>query len=505
MKYSILVVVHEQVELTRACLDSIRRFSPTGEYELLVLDNASKDGTRDFLRGELERHANTRIFFNERNGGFMTPMNYLAKQARGRYLVVMNNDLKVCPGWLSRMEAEFAGRARMALVGLKQNCGEIGPSGEGLPVKRRLEYVEASCMMVPREIVESHGLFDDGYYFFGYYEDSDLSLRLRERGYEIAVVDLPIVHRRASTMRRLKIDLEGIRARNAELFRQRWASYLKTRSFVKSVLFRRGGALGDVIMTTPIVRAYKEKFPFARIAFATRYPFVFENNPDVAEVIDLGSGTVTPSAFDEFYDLDLAYEKKPAISVVRAYAEAVGVPTNGHRPKLYAAAPAKKEPKLAVFHAERIVGWPGRNAPVSAFRYAAESLKRRGFRIVEIGNSASLPGAAEYIKTTFSELCSLISSATLFVGHDSAPFHVAQAYNVPAVVPFGAVRPELRGYSGKVFPVVVPGLECLGCHHIQAAPRTTQNCLRSKPVCMDLISGTYFEVAIARALKEVEQ
>lgn len=502
MKYSILVVVHEQVELTRACIDSIRRFSPAGDFELLVLDNASKDGTRDYLRGELERHANTRVFFNERNGGFMTPMNYLARQARGRYLLILNNDLKVCPGWLARMETEFEGRPRMALVGLKQNCGEIGSDGNGLPVRTRLEYVEASCMMVPRWIVEKHGLFDDDYYYFGYYEDSDLSLRLRERGFEIATVDLPIVHRRASTMRRLKIDVEGIRARNSFLFRKRWARYLKTRSFEKEVLFRRSSALGDVIMATPIVRAYKERFPFSRITFATRYPEVLEKNPDVERVIDLNDWKVDPGQFHEFYDLDLAYEKKPAIPVVKAYAETVGVPTNGHRPKLYAAEYEKKDPKLAVFHAERIANWPGRNAPVAAFRHAAEGLKRRGYRVVEIGKSQTLVGVTEYVKTTFPELCSLISSAAIFVGQDSAPFHVAQTYEVPAVVTFGAIKPELRDYSGKVFPVVVPGLECLGCHHIQPAPRTIQECLREKPVCMERITGAMIERQIEGALAE---
>jgi ADP-heptose:LPS heptosyltransferase len=162
----------------------------------------------------------------------------------------------------------------------------------------------------------------------------------------------------------------------------------------------------------------------------------------------------------------------------------------------------EKEAKLAVFHAERINGWPGRNAPLVAFQSSAESLKRKGFRIVEVGGSASLPGIAEYRKTSFPELCSLISSAAIFVGHDSAPFHVAQAFGVPAVVPFGAIRPELRDYSGKVFPVVVPMIDCLGCHHVQEAPRTTQSCPRGIPICMTGITGALFEPAIKRALQE---
>jgi GT2 family glycosyltransferase len=501
VKYSILIVVHEHVDLTRICIGSIRRDSPPGSYELLIFDNASTDGTRDFLRREIENNEDTRVFFNERNDGFMTPMNYLAKQALGRYLVVLNNDLKVCPGWLDRMEHEFAGKPMMALVGLKQNCGEIGPDGNGRPVKTRLEYIEASCMMMPRAIYEEHGLFDDQYYYFGYYEDSDLSLRLRARGYEIATVDLPIIHKRASTMNHLSIDINKIRARNSELFRRRWAGYLATRTFKKRVLFKRSGAIGDVIMLTPIIEAYKNQYPHSEISVATYCPQVFENNPHVSNVMDIGKINENRVPFDEVYDMDLAYERRPLDEVIKAYALIAGVPINGNRPHLYAPACAR-DPRLAVFHVDPIAGWPGRNAPLQAFAYAAKELQKRGFMVVSIGRiSDRLPGV-DYKKTTFSELCSLISSAAVFVGNDSAPFHVAQAYDVPAVAPFGAITPALRDHSGKVFPVQAAGVDCLGCHHRAPAPRIVQSCERNDPICMTKITGPLLMRQVARALGE---
>ncbi|MFA5149035.1 MAG: glycosyltransferase [Candidatus Omnitrophota bacterium] len=504
MKYSILLVVHNHVELTKLCLDSIYRHSPRQDFELLILDNASSDTSRVYLRYEMQRRGNIRLFFNDKNQGFMSPMNYLAAEATGEYLVILNNDLQVCNGWLQKMEAAFGNDPKIALVGLSQNCGEIGPDGGGIHVKTRLEYIEASCMMVPKAIVDKHGLFDDKYFSFGYYEDSDLSLRLRERGYKIAVIPLPILHRRNCTMGKLSIDIDGIRAKNAELFRQRWANYLRRRTFEKTVLFKRTMALGDVIMATPIVEAYKEKFPYAKITFATRYPQVFEGNPNIERVFDLTAGQLDPGRFDEFYDLDLAYEVRPTMNVVKAYAAKVGINTNGNRPRIYTAKQNGKAGKLAIIHPERIMGWPGRNAPMSAFTHAAADLNRRGYKIIEVGTtSSSLPGA-EYRKTNFKELCALISSASIFVGHDSGPFHIAQAYGVPSVIPFGAVKPELRDCSGKVFPVVVEDIECLGCHHYQKPPQITQSCLRKRPICMERITGQMMSAQITRALEVVK-
>jgi GT2 family glycosyltransferase len=504
MKYSILLVVHGHLPLTRACLESIYRYSKASEFELLVLDNASPDGTLAYLKAEAARRGNVRVFANGKNDGFMSPMNFLAREAQGDYIVVMNNDLTVCAGWLRAMREPFDHDPALGQVGLAQNCGEIGPLGEGLPVRKKREYIEASCMMIPRWIVRQFGLFDDNYYRFGYYEDSDLSLRLRERGFGIATVGLPIVHRRASTMGKLTLDIEGYRLRNAELFRQRWADYLKRRTFEKSVLFRRSGAVGDVIMATPVLRAYKENFPHARIDFATWSPLVLEGNPYVERVVDLRSQTAEPSGYREFFDLDLAYERRPTVPAHRAYAEAVGVELNGHRAALYAAKQNGRADDLIVFHVDRIEGWPGRNAPVAAFRQAAVRLARDGYRIVEVGKGPNLAGVAEYRKTTFPELCALISSAAAFVGQDSAPFHVAQAYGVPAAAAFGAILPELRDHSGKVFPIQVDSLNCLGCHHYQRAPRTAQTCLRKRPLCMDLISAEMVERQARAALKSRE-
>lgn len=497
VKYSILLVVHKHPDLTRACLEAVYRHSRTPDFELLILDNASNDGTADLLRAEAKRRGNISLFFNGENEGFMRPMNFLASKAKGEFFVVLNNDVQVCPNWLDEMRNVFRQNELIALVGISSNCGELGPRGEGLPVRRRLEYVEASCMMIPKAIYDHFGLFDADYYHFGYCEDSDLSLRLRERGFRIATIQLPVIHRRGSTMNRLHIDIRAIRERNADLFRKRWADYLIRRTFKKRVLFRRSGALGDVILATPIFQAYKERFPLSEIIVATRYPEALAGNPFVAQTV--GAKEMPPH--DEFIDLDLAYESRPEMEVIRAYAEKAGVHVNGHRPKIYAARQNGKAGKLAVFHAERIPNWPGRNAPIAAFRSAASALRRCGFNIVEVGRSASLPGLAEYRPTNFPQLCELIASASIFVGHDSAPFHVAQAFDVPAVVPFGAVDPDLRRHSDFVFPVLIEDVACLGCHHIAPPPQIMQRCYKGRPECMERLTGELFRQQIDRALR----
>jgi len=82
-----------------------------------------------------------------------------------------------------------------------------------------------------------------------------------------------------------------------------------------TMLINRSYALGDVILTTPIIRRLRRENPDAKIIVQTMYPDVFRNNPHVNEIIQ----TPTAQHIDNYIELNLAYERRPNMHIVDAY------------------------------------------------------------------------------------------------------------------------------------------------------------------------------------------
>ena len=121
---SIIVLCCNQVEYTKLCLESVLRHTRP-PYELVIVDNGSTDATASYLE-ELRRRrepARTVVIRNLSNLGFAAGCNQALEQARGRYLVFLNNDTVVTPGWLSNLVAcALHDWPNVGLVGPVSNC-----------------------------------------------------------------------------------------------------------------------------------------------------------------------------------------------------------------------------------------------------------------------------------------------------------------------------------------------------------------------------------------------
>jgi hypothetical protein len=95
---SIVIVTHNELGYTRLCVESIRALTAE-PYELIVVDNASTDGTLDELRAMQD----VRLIANGTNRGFPAAANQGIKEARGRQVLLLNNDTVVTAGWLGRL------------------------------------------------------------------------------------------------------------------------------------------------------------------------------------------------------------------------------------------------------------------------------------------------------------------------------------------------------------------------------------------------------------------
>lgn len=515
-KFTISVAVHNLWEMTKRCISSI--FAHSSDFELFVTNNASTDETARYLASVEtgpEGDPYVGIITNNENLGFNAAHNRAFTMAKGEFFVVINNDLEVVPGWLSAMESEFRKNGNLSVCGVRGGCTSLNQEGMGYP-SPSLEYVEGSCLMVKRQEIQEEklGLFSPEFKF-AYNEDSDLSLRMRERGKDIAIADVHIVHlgSKTSSLVRHTVDLAGYEARNRMVFKEKWKRYLAERGFTRNILVLRAGATGDAFMVTPILRSLKKKWPCARITMVTAYPDAFARNPHLFRLD--AQETQPRSMYDMVFDLNLAYERSPQKHAVQAYADACGIAVDSYIPEIF---PTQDDERFALYTLPKgrkiavlnpgPTNWVGRNYSIENWCKVTQGLKDRGYFTVEIGFNHphnALPCDLDLRgRTTVHQVYSILKSASVYVGIDSFPMHLAVAANTPIAAIFGCVSPEYRLPPGIPYMrgVMAKNVGCLGCHHYLPGPRITTSCYRGEVMCMTRLSPEHVLLEADEAVRQ---
>jgi GT2 family glycosyltransferase len=234
---SVVIPVYDQLALTRACLESLRGSSEP--FELCVVDNASTDGTENFLRGARLPFP-LRYQRNDDNVGLIRALNQGAALAGGDVLCFLHNDTEMRDlRWLARLRAALdePGVGLAGLYGARRLRRDGRYAGrtivhalEGAVTLRgdviTVAAVDGVCLMLRRDVLARAGGFDEGYGFFHGY-DRDLSFAVREAGLRCAVVDARCVHHGGGTRtgaaapRRRAQDLADRRAA-LERFAAKW-------------------------------------------------------------------------------------------------------------------------------------------------------------------------------------------------------------------------------------------------------------------------------------------
>ncbi|HWZ85901.1 MAG TPA: glycosyltransferase, partial [Thermoanaerobaculia bacterium] len=119
---SIIVVTFNNRDLNRLCLDSLVARTEWPNREILVVDNDSTDGTRALLEQAGSAHAGIRAILLDENRGYPAAVNVGLEHARGRNLVLLNNDTVVTRGWATALLRHLARDGRLGLVGPVTNA-----------------------------------------------------------------------------------------------------------------------------------------------------------------------------------------------------------------------------------------------------------------------------------------------------------------------------------------------------------------------------------------------
>ncbi len=238
---SIIMLTLNQLNLTKDCLASIEAHTPE-PYEIIVVDNGSSDGTVDYLRSYAAAHANVRLITNSENLGFAMGNNQGLAVAKGDYVLLLNNDTVVTPGWLGRMLDVCRRNPATGIVGPMSNYVS-GPQlvtgvtyrdgaelvafaeqwaeahrGQSQPIMRVVGF----CLLARRAVIDAIGGLDVRFPS-GNFEDDDFCVRAALAGFEARIAkDVFIHHVGSQTFIGAKIDYSHNMERNWKLFKEKW-------------------------------------------------------------------------------------------------------------------------------------------------------------------------------------------------------------------------------------------------------------------------------------------
>ena len=239
---SIIIPVRNRSIFTKACLLAIEKSIRADRlpYEVIVVDNGSSDDTHVFLTEWSHTRTLARTLRLSENSGFASACNEGARMARGRYIVLLNNDTLPTPGWLEKMMELAVGDAHVGIVGSKllfpngriqhvgvafdeaKNPGHIyrgfPPDIRPANLSREYQAVTAACLLIERNLYWSVGGLEEAYE--NSYEDIDLCLKVRARGYRILLCGNSTVYHFES----VSDDRHAHDLRNRALLKNRWAT-----------------------------------------------------------------------------------------------------------------------------------------------------------------------------------------------------------------------------------------------------------------------------------------
>jgi N-acetylglucosaminyl-diphospho-decaprenol L-rhamnosyltransferase len=198
---SVSIVNTNSRELLLACLETLRGTNA----EIVVLDNASEDGSADAVR---ERFPGVRVIGQDFRAGFGANHNTVIRATTGRYVYVLNEDTTASDWAFDGIVAYLDAHLRVAALGPRLvypdgrlqdsawrfptpfvstlgllTVGKLGVKQSGGDAAHAVDWVMGAALVLRRDALEQVGLFDEG--FFLYSEEVDLQFRLRQAGWEV--------------------------------------------------------------------------------------------------------------------------------------------------------------------------------------------------------------------------------------------------------------------------------------------------------------------------------
>src|SRR5258708_6011548 len=202
---SVIIANWNGQAVLKDCLDSLLKIDYLS-WELILVDNGSTDGSENLLFNYPKEKLNYKLIKNTQNLGFAKANNQGAKIAKGKYLLLLNNDTKLTPDFLTKLVNRMENSSNIGVIqpkikimddsryldnagsfftriGFLQHWGFMKRDTAEFNIETEIFSAKGACMLIRSEVVKHVGLFDDS--FFSYFEESDFCWRVWLSGYKV--------------------------------------------------------------------------------------------------------------------------------------------------------------------------------------------------------------------------------------------------------------------------------------------------------------------------------
>ncbi len=238
---SIIFLTFNALKYTKLAVQSVLEHTRY-PYELIIVDNHSTDGTRKYLMQLSKQHAHIKTILNKKNKGFAAGNNQGVEKAKGKYVLVLNNDVLVADGWLGALVDALEKDPAIGMVGpitnhisgLQRVTGVPYKDVSGFPAfasqvakvnKNKItprRRIAGFAMLLERDFYLKLNGFDESF-GIGNYEDDDFCLRVREAGKAIMVHEGVYIHHFGSqTFKANKMDYNASLDEKGKRFKEKW-------------------------------------------------------------------------------------------------------------------------------------------------------------------------------------------------------------------------------------------------------------------------------------------
>lgn len=235
MKTSIIILTYNGLVYSKKCIESIRKYTE-GDYEIIVVDNNSTDGTRNWLKMQKD----IKVIYNRDNLGYPKGCNKGICLANGDDILLLNNDTILTPNWLKNLRICLYSNKKIGAVGPVTNKCSNGQSinikcnsingmlkwCERYNISNYNKWKEKNkligfCFLVKREVVNKIGFLDERF-SPGNYEDDDYSIRIRKAGYKLVLCEDTFIYHYGG-ISFSKCDYLKLLQINKDKFREKWS------------------------------------------------------------------------------------------------------------------------------------------------------------------------------------------------------------------------------------------------------------------------------------------
>lgn len=253
---SIIVLTWNGIDYTRECLESIQQYAAGCDYNVIVVDNGSTDGTRAYLH----QLAGITLIENDTNEGYVRGNNRgIAAAPADHDILLLNNDTRILhAGWLGRLRDVAHSDPTYGVVGCRLQMADgrllhigtympthtfwgwqLGAGEEDIgqyPGVREVEGVVGACMYIRRDLIQTIGCLDER--FFSYFEDTDYCLMAQQAGYRVVCAgDVTVLHHENISTTINRVSHSTMFKASQQIFLDKWANYYHTSRYQRRMMW----------------------------------------------------------------------------------------------------------------------------------------------------------------------------------------------------------------------------------------------------------------------------